>query len=356
MRTTASLTIVLLTALSAATASAQGWAEKMFDKKGHNFGTVARGADTVYRFEVTNLYKETMHITSVTSSCGCTSPTVENGTIKSHEKGYIVARFNTRNNIGRKAATLTVHFGAPYHAQVQLRVHGNIRGDVVFSPGAVQFGSVDEGELHEKIVKVSYAGHDAWKIVDITNDNGHFEVELAETGRGRGRVHYDLTVRLKENHPSGFVQDQLSIITNDSRAENRRIPLLIGGRVVPEISVTPMNVALGELQPGKPVTQKVLVRGKKPFRILDVSCGHDCLTFKTDNEESKILHFVEITLNPGSGPATLRMPVKITTDRGPGKTATVHVSAKVVASATDPSGQVDRLKAKVTRVAGAASK
>ncbi len=349
MRTIIRLTIVLLATLSATTASAEkNWAEKMFNKLGHNFGTVARGADTVYRFEVTNLYKETMHITNVTSSCGCTSPTIENGTIKSHGKGYVVARFNTRDLVGRKSATITVHFGAPYRAQVQLRVHGNIRGDVVFSPGAVQFGSVDEGEKHEQIVKVSYAGHDAWRIVDITNDNANFEVKLTETSRSRGRVNYDLLVCLKANHPCGFVQDQISVITNDSRTENRRIPLLIGGRVIPELSVTPAIVALGELQPGKPVTQRVLVRGKKPFRILDVSCGHDCLTFKTDNK-SKVLHFVEITLNPGSGPATLSMPVTITTDCGSGKTATLRVSAKVVVPKTTSAGPASQVE--VARVA-----
>ena len=133
---------------------AQEWAEKMFSKLDHDFGTVARGADTVYRFEITNLYKQDMHITGVRSSCGCTSPTIENPIIKTHEKAYIVARFNTRTHVGQKGATLTVTFGAPYSAEVQLHVHGNIRSDVVFNPGAIEFGEVNEGEPKEQKVTV----------------------------------------------------------------------------------------------------------------------------------------------------------------------------------------------------------
>ena len=41
--------------------------------------------------------------------------------------------------------TLTVTIDKPFYAQVQLHVSGDIRSDVVFTPGSVQLGSVDEG-------------------------------------------------------------------------------------------------------------------------------------------------------------------------------------------------------------------
>ncbi|MCH8840311.1 MAG: DUF1573 domain-containing protein [Planctomycetes bacterium] len=203
-------------------ASAQEWAEKMFNKVEHDFGTVARGSDTVYKFEVTNLYKQTMKITRVRTSCGCTSPTVENGTIKTYEKAYIVAKFNTRTYTGRHGATLTISFAPPYSAEVQVRVHGNIRRDVVFSPGAIAFSNVDEGEIREQTVTVSYAGRANWSIVDVTNDNDHFEVELSEISRSRGKVSYRLLVRLKDDVPAGYFKDQLTVVTNDQRAESQR--------------------------------------------------------------------------------------------------------------------------------------
>jgi len=340
--------------------SAQEWAEKMFNKLEHDFGTVARGSDTVYRFEITNIYKQTMHITGVRSSCGCTSPTIENEVIETYEKAYVVARFNTRTFTGRRGATLTVTFGSPYSAEVQLRVHGNIRGDVVFQPGAVDFGSVDQGEIREQLVKVTYAGRDNWKIVDVTNDNDNYEVELEETTRQSGRVSYNLLVRLKDDVPSGFIKDQLTVVTNDSRADSQRFPLYVGGRVVPEISVTPESLVLGSVPVGEEITRKVVVRGKNPFRIVDVNCGDDCFSFSID-DESKEVHLVGITFRPGERPGAVKVPIEISTDRGPNRGATLVVSAEVVepspAGETQAEGQGRSQQETVDmQVAGNASK
>jgi hypothetical protein len=325
--------------LTLAPVSAQEWAEKMFNKLEHGFGTVARGSDTVYKFEITNLYKQTMTISGVKSSCGCTTPSVENGTIKTHEKAYIVAKFNTHTKIGRQGATLTVTFARPYNARVQIRVHGNIRSDVVFSPGAISFSDVDEGEIREQTVKVNYAGRAQWSIVDVTNDNDHFEVELNELSRSTGRVSYGLLVRLKENVPAGYFKDQLTVVTNDQRAENQRIPIYVQGRILPEISVTPTTLVLGEVVAGEPITKKIVVRGKKPFRIVDVNCGNDCFSFKTE-EESKVLHLVEITYLPRSNFGDVKVPVRITTDRA-NRGATIMVSATVTEPALPVETQVD---------------
>jgi len=334
--------------------SAQEWAEKMFNDLDHDFGTVARGADTVFRFEITNLYKQPMHITGVRSSCGCTSPTVENSTIKTHEKGYVVAKFNTRTFVGRHGATLTISFAPPYAAEVQVRVHGNIRSDVVFQPGAVQFGSVDEGAMNEQLISVNYAGRENWTIVDVTNDNNHFEVELQETFRGGGKVSYGLLVRLKDNMPPGYVKDQLTVITNDHRAESQRIPLYVEGRIVPEISVTPAIWVLGNVTTDKAITKKVVVRGKTPFKITSVDCSDDCFTFKTD-DQSKQLHLVEITFRPGPTRGAVKVPVRISTDRGNNRGATLMVSAHVKQAAPVARSSTSAV-VESAKVAGAASK
>jgi hypothetical protein len=330
---------VILGCLSFSIASAQDWAEKMFNKREHDFGTVARGADTVYKFEVTNLYKQPMTISGVRSSCGCTSPTVENGTIKTYQKAYIVAKFNTRTFVGMHGATLTVTFAPPYSAEVQVRVHGNIRSDVVFAPGSIAFGNVDEGTPKEQSVMVTYAGRENWRIVDVTNDNDFFEVELNEISRGMGKVSYGLLVRLKDDFPIGYLKDQLTVVTNDQRAESRRIPLFVEGRVVPEISVTPESLVLGDVPAGEPITRKIVVRGKKPFRILDVNCGDDCFQFKTD-DESKVLHLVELTYVPQELSGSVKVPVQITTDR-PNRGATFMVTAKVIEPAPATEAQAE---------------
>ena len=92
-------------------AGAKEWAQKMFQATTHDFGHVARSAKAEFTFELQNLYEEDVHIADVRTSCGCTIPTITKPTLKTWEKGTIVATLNTRSYVGQRNSTLTVVFG-----------------------------------------------------------------------------------------------------------------------------------------------------------------------------------------------------------------------------------------------------
>lgn len=165
----ASFASVLMLALLASTqpSSAQEWAKKMFTTTSHNFGSVARGAKAEFSFEFENLYEEDLHVASVRSSCGCTTPTITKRDLKTFEKSQVVATYNTRSFLGQKGATITVVIDKPYYAEVQLSIEGYIRSDVVFDPGEVNFGEVEQFNASEKTLTVSYAGRTDWRITDV---------------------------------------------------------------------------------------------------------------------------------------------------------------------------------------------
>ncbi len=83
------LSSVAVIFLTASTLPAQDWARKLFATTEHDFGSVARGAKADYAFIMTNNLQDDVHIASVRSSCGCTSPYVENDkrTLKTYENG-----------------------------------------------------------------------------------------------------------------------------------------------------------------------------------------------------------------------------------------------------------------------------
>ena len=82
--------------------TAQEWARKMFSTTSHEFGTVARSSKQEFAFEFSNLYKEDVHVASVRSSCGCTTPRVTQASLKTHEKSQIVAVYNTNSFLGAR--------------------------------------------------------------------------------------------------------------------------------------------------------------------------------------------------------------------------------------------------------------
>lgn len=310
-----------------APASAQEWARKMVETTDHDFGVVARGSDTVFKFPVKNIYKEDVVLGSVRSSCGCTTASIEDTVVKTFETGYVVAKFNTRTFTGNHSATLTLQIVKPYPAQVQVRVRGNIRGDVVFEPGSVDFGQVDQGTPHEKTASITFAGRSGWKVDDVRSSNEHLEADLVERERNGGRVVYGLTVRLNETAPAGFMKTQMILVTNDTMTP--RIPLEVAANVRPELMIAPATLVLGDIPQGETVSKRVLVRGKRPFRVTEVQCDDDRFEFDT-SESASTKQIVTLRFTSAGKPSRLRTPITVKTDLGETFTATCDVFATVI--------------------------
>jgi hypothetical protein len=154
--------------------------------------------------------------------------------------------------------------------------------------------------------------------------NDYLQAELKETGRGGGRVNYRLTVRLKEGAPQGYLNDQLSLVTNDARGN--RIPLDIEGKVEADLTVTPSPLVFGTVPQGAEVAKKIIVRGGKPFRLTSVNCPEG-FSAQVGNE-AKTYHVVEVKLQPNK-PGSLSGKIRFETDLGPGMAVEVPAHAQV---------------------------
>ena len=86
-----------------------------------------------------------------------------------------------------------------------------------------------------------------------------------------------MTVHVDNTLPTGYVNEYLMLVTND--VQSTQIPLLVEGRVLPAITVSPSSLFMGVVEPGKKVTRQLVVKGKKPFRILSVTCDDKSFTF-----------------------------------------------------------------------------
>ena len=308
------LIALALSLLLAPAAFAEPWAEKMFTTLKHEFGTVARGAKAEFEFVLQNKYKEDIHIASVRSSCGCTTPSITKDTLKTHEKGIVVAKFNTASFLGHRTATITVVIDKPYYAEVQLQVAGFIRSDVVIEPGVVNLGQLEQGAGGEAKVKVIYAGRENWNLTDVRSANPHFEVELSDATRGRGQVSYVMTVRLTPDAPVGFINDQLTLVSDDAR--NQTIPLQVEGRVMSVIDVSPGSLLIGTLEPGQKITKSLVVKSKQKFRVTEINCENEGFAFKLPGDQAKTLHLIPVTFTAGDQPGQFSAKICIETDLG----------------------------------------
>ncbi len=325
---------VLVCLLLAPHACAQDWAVKMFNTMSHDFGTVAKGSKAQFRFQVQNIYQEDAHISGVLSSCGCTTVQVTKPDLKTFETAEIVADFNTRDFQGHRSAVISVKLDCVSHAEIQLRVAGFIRRDVVLQPGAIDWGTVDVGSAVEKTLQVTYAGREDWRIVDVKTADPHFEVEISQPMRAPGRVSYELLVRMTKDAPVGYVKDQLILVTNDAQA--REFPVDMEGRVVPDITISPTKLFIGVVHPGQKVTKNLVVRGKKPFKIIDVKCPDKSFSIEP-SKEAKAVHLIPVVFTAGQDPGRVAQKISIRTDQGDSVLQAFTAFAEVV-KADAPAG------------------
>src|SRR5205085_1797370 len=114
------------------------------------------------------------------------------------------------------------------------------------------------------------------------------EVELADPVRQPGMITYKMVVRLKPEAPSGILQDQLTLVTNDQRMPAVVLP--VEGRVIPPLSINPSPLLFGTLSPGQTTNKQLVITGKQPFHILGVAADADGLQFKVASDVAKTVH------------------------------------------------------------------
>ena len=152
-------------------------------------------------------------------------------------------------------------------------------------------------------------------VLDVKSSNPYLTAKAVETGRSNGQVSYALQVHLDKNAPGSYLDDHLMLVTND--ANGTQIPVEVEGRVMPGITVSPTALFMGVVQPGQKVTKQLVVKGKKPFRVLGIECDDKSFQFDTSKEESaKELHLIPVTFTAGADAGKVAKTIKIETDQG----------------------------------------
>ena len=132
-------------------------------------------------------------------------------------------------------------------------------------------------------------------------------------------------MELKEGAPVGYLQNQLFLTTNDRRGT--QFPVNVEGLIVSELTVSPSIVMLGTLQPGQSITKQIVVKGLKPFKILEVRCDNEAFTFQPV-DEAKTVHLVPMTFKAGE-PGKINQKIEIVTDLGERKSADLSAIGEV---------------------------
>ena len=120
-----------------------------FDKQAHDFGKFVESVNpSTVLFQFVNDSKETMVISEVVSSCGCTVPERSSDTINPLGKGFIKVSFDSKNRIGEFEKSVEVFYQTDKSRSQSLRIMGEVLKPVkVKASGMIpSYGSVTMGQ------------------------------------------------------------------------------------------------------------------------------------------------------------------------------------------------------------------
>ena len=270
------------------------WSTQLVKQARHNFGVVARGSEHSHVFEFVNPLKTNITLSGVRASCGCATPTILTPVVKPGETGKIHVRFNTLSFLGDRHARITATVTAPSYTELYLDIDGHVRRDIVVTPGQVNFASVQAGQSAEQSVDIRYAGAGNWQVTKAECDNPNLEISLQETKREGMRIDFRLSVKLKANQPTGRLDDQIVLHTND--VSQKQFPISVSGNVK-AIVETQSVVDVGRVQQGKPVVHRVVLKSEQEFVVTNAQSASPRVKIKVSSDKKR-LHILEIEVAP----------------------------------------------------------
>jgi Protein of unknown function (DUF1573) len=301
-----------------------GEAEKFFSERTKDFGTVPFGQTQVHHFKVTNTSANVVQISGAGVSCGCTTATVQGNILRPGESTYVTASMDTKKFIGQKEVLVYVNFSAP-REQVTLSVKANRNDNFGKSAEALNLGQVRKGVEGSGSMQVTMRNEPGFEIRGAASGTEYVKPTAKLIRRDNSEVVYEVAATLKGGLDTGTWTTDLVFSTNSAMVPTIRIPLYVD--VVAAITATPSAVQFSSVRVGDKKELSVVVKGDKPFKILDVKGGDGLITASADSTESKQAHVVRIVFQPSEA-GDLSKTITVVTDTGAEGKITIPVRGK----------------------------
>lgn len=310
------------------TANVQAGARDFFKEFEKDFGTTPRGPLLTHYFLVKNTTNQNLNIGAPRVSCGCVSASVLKSVVAPGETTAVYAAMDT-NRIPHpyvtKAVTVYVPFYGNVMEEVTLKVQAIARDDMVLTPNAMALGNVVHGRGSEGSVRFTLYGGTKWEVSEAAC-SGIYVKPAVTVNRSGNETTYEVKAMLDPQCPVGNWTAEIWLKSSTPGLERVRVPVTVN--VVPPISVTPDALTLNNLNVGKEIEHRVMLKGSEAFRILQVKGVNDVFSVKAPSENSSPLHTLTITVKPIEA-GNLTTTLEIETDNKEMPRISVPVKANV---------------------------
>lgn len=217
-----------------------GGARITFAAPDYDFGKVDSGTEVKYEFVFTNTGDQTLEITSVKTSCGCTSAGDWDKKIEPGNTGKIPVQFNTSGYGGPSHKSVFVACNDPTRANVTLNLQGTIWRAFDLNPPFIVFNLKPEGQGNENIkIKITSNAEEPVTVSHANCSNPAFQLGLATVKEGK---EYELSITALASNVSGSLSAPVTLDTTSPKMPTLSITAFI--MMQPLLSVSPPQIML----------------------------------------------------------------------------------------------------------------
>lgn len=157
------------------------FAELVFD-----FGKVESGSLVKHDFIFTNIGDQTLEVTNVRPSCGCTTAGTWDKSVGPGKTGTIPIQFNSAGSAGPVAKSIEVSCNDPARSTVTLQLRGTTWKAIDVTPPVVTFAlSMDAQTNETRVIRIVNNLQEPLAISDPACTNSAFQVALKSIKDGK---------------------------------------------------------------------------------------------------------------------------------------------------------------------------
>ena len=189
-------------------------ARVQFATPSYDFGRTQAGQLVRYDYVFTNIGTETLEITDVRTSCGCTTAGTYQRKVEPGQTGSIPIQFNGANFNGPVHKEITVSCNASNQPQVRLELKGTVWRAIEISPTYVYFNVMPDSPTNEtKVVRILNNLDTPLTLSEPEINNPGFKAELKTV---RPNKEFELQVSALQLTNAGTTQASITVKTSST--------------------------------------------------------------------------------------------------------------------------------------------
>lgn len=236
-----SLTIVFLFFIHISAYTQNNTAKIIFLKESHDFGTIEESSGTAqFAFKFVNSGTDSIQLTSVRASCGCTTPFWEKDALMPGDTGKIEVAYTPLNRPGKFAKTVTVRTSSEPETKI-LRISGYVKpkpksikdeyntelGGIRLKSKFINFGNITNEKPVVEEIEIYNQSEDTINVLDRFVSADFIKVtklpaSIPPNKSTKIEIHYLPKIK----NDLGFMNDPLTLFTDELENSNKALNVI----------------------------------------------------------------------------------------------------------------------------------